>query len=147
MSWGRVMTPPHVAGNEDRRIVGGLLLDAHATNGTSEVGRTQTSSCLATQYPTIEVSGPIAVADMAGDVPDPDEVGRVIGAASNSSYQAGRAELGGTVACMEGISEMCRIHRASRVCPSVRSPSPRLRAASRATARIKCKMCHARRTL
>ena len=47
---------------------------------------------------------------------------------------------GGTVPCIEGRSEMERIQFASRGRSAVRSPSPRLRAISTATAMIRCAM-------
>src|SRR5262249_12178646 len=73
-----------------------------------------------------------------GDVPNSDTVAKVPGPFLPSVFVV--RVYGGTVPCIEGRSEMERIQFASRGRPAVRSPSPRLRAISTATAMIRCAM-------
>src|SRR5215471_21171239 len=73
-----------------------------------------------------------------GDVPNSDTVSKVPGPFLLNVFVV--RVYGGTVPCIEGRSEMERIQFASRGRPAVRSPSPRLRAISTATAMIRCAM-------
>src|SRR5271166_1562543 len=65
---------PHVRRKLEQDHIVVLVIDAHEANGSPEVGRTPTPRYLEPQHLAIKVDGPIDVADMDANVPDPAQM-------------------------------------------------------------------------